>query len=381
MGPDGLGPPGTSAGADGGSEFAVDPVLRRRLRAAADPEGFLSFDRFMEIALYDPGRGFYDRAETRLGRGGDFYTAAHVHRLFGATLAAYFEKVRSAAGAPARFPIVEVGPGDGTLAGDIRTALVQAPSGSRGWEYVLVERSVALRVAVEQRLGPPNVGPVPWRFAPSLAAEGPFRGILLANELLDAFPFLRLEKTPDGWAELGVHVAEQGPLKSEVRAARRTEPVEGLPESAPSGTVLEVSPSMEAWIRELADHFVGGRVILIDYGEEEEALVRKGSAGTLEAIRDHRPVDPLSRPGTADLSAWVNFTRVRRVARAAGFREESYGSLAEAMVRWGVDEVRTRWQETLDPVEAVKVQLAQKSFLFGFGTFRVLELTPAGGSG
>jgi SAM-dependent MidA family methyltransferase len=372
MGPDAPAP----ADVDRSADLAVDPVLRRRLRSAADEDGFLPFDRFMEIALYDPGRGFYDRTTTRLGRAGDFYTAAHVHGLFGATLAAHFQEVRRASGSPAHCTIVEVGPGDGTLAADIRTALQQSATGSGGWEYVLVERSVTLRAEIDRRLGPVSPGQVPWRFVPSLASEGPFGGILLANELLDAFPFRRFQKAADGWAELGVSVPVEGPLRAEVRAAGRTELPANLPTEAPEGTVLEVSPTMEAWIRELADHFVEGQVVLIDYGDEEEALVHKGGGGTLEAIRDHRSVDPLSRPGTADLSAWVNFTRVRRAARVAGFREESYGSLAEAMVRWGVQEVRERWEETLDAVEKVRLQLAQKSFLFGFGTFKVLELSP-----
>ncbi|MFZ0831111.1 MAG: SAM-dependent methyltransferase [Thermoplasmata archaeon] len=380
MGPEDSAPTGTSAGVDGTADVPVDPVLRRRLRSAADEDGFLPFDRFMEIALYDPGHGFYDRTTTRLGRTGDFYTAAHVHGLFGATLASHFQEIRRQEGSPARFPIVEVGPGDGTLAGDVRTALERSSTGGAGWEYVLVERSLSLRAAIDRKFGPAVAGQVPWRFAPSLASEGPFRGILLANELLDAFPFRRFQKTPDGWAELGLRVPTEGPLRTDLRPAGRTEPPADLPGAASSDAVLEVSPTMEAWIRELADHFVGGRAVLIDYGDEEELLLQRGGAGTLEAIRDHRPVDPLSRPGTADLSAWVNFTRVRRAARAAGFREEFYGPLAEAMVRWGVNDVRAQWQATLDPVESVKLQLAQKSFLFGFGTFKVLELSPDGPS-
>lgn len=359
---------------------AIDPELRRRLRAATDREGFLPFDRFMEIALYAPGWGFYDRGTTRLGRAGDFYTGAHVHGLFGATLAAHFQEIRHHAGSLSRFSIVEVGPGDGTLAQDIRSALQRNPESGVHWEYVMVERSTAFRTTIEQRLGASAPGQIPWRFAPSLAAEGPFRGILLANELLDAFPFRRFERTADGWAELGVGVPPEGPLHAEMRPAARTDSPANLPTDAPTGAVLEVSPTMEAWVRELADHFVGGRAVLIDYGEEETLLLQK-RGGTLEAIRDHRPVDPLSRPGTADLSAWVNFTRVRRAAQAAGFQEEYYGPLADALLRWGINDVRTQWEATLDPVEKVKLQLAQKSFLFGFGTFKVLELSPPGASG
>jgi SAM-dependent MidA family methyltransferase len=359
---------------------SLDPVLRRRLRAAADADGFLPFDRFMEISLYDPGQGFYDRSATRLGREGDFYTASHVHGLFGATLAAHFEAIRRAEGSPSQFSIVEVGPGDGTLASDIRSALRPSSTPGAAWKYILVERSATLRAAIEARFGSPQPDEVPWQFAPSVSTAGPFRGILLANELLDAFPFRRLQKSEGGWAELGVTIPLEGPLRSEVREPSRTDLPAGLPAVAPVGSVLEVSPAMESWIRELADHLAGGRAVLIDYGVEEEALLSRGGAGTLEAIREHRSVDPLSRPGTADISAWVNFSRVRRSAKSAGLKETFYGPLSEALVQWGIDDVRARLEVGQNAVEATKLRLAQKSFLFGFGTFKVLELSPPSAS-
>ena len=380
MGPDDSGLPRVPIPSDSGPDRSVDPVLRRRLRAAADGDGFLPFDRFMEISLYDPGRGFYDRASTRLGREGDFYTAAHVHGLFGATLAAHFRQIRRAEGSPSRFPIVEVGPGDGTLAADIRTALPRQSPEFAGWEYVLVERSASLRTAIQDRLGRTEPGQVPWRFAPSLGSLEPLRGILLANELLDAFPFRRLVRTDRGWSEVGIIVPAEGPLQADTRAPASSELPGDLPESAPPGTVLEISGAMEAWIRELADHLAGGRAVLIDFGVEEEALISRGRTGTLEAIRDHRSVDPLSRPGTADISAWVNFTRVRRAAKASGLEETYYGPLSEALVSWGVDDVRSQLEAGADSVESVKLRLAQKSFLFGFESFKVLELSPPGAS-
>jgi SAM-dependent MidA family methyltransferase len=362
------------------ADRSVDPVLRRRLRGAADAEGFLPFDRFMEIALYDSGQGFYDRPGVGLGREGDFYTAAHVHGLYGATLAAHFQQIRKAEGSPSRFPIVEVGPGDGTLANDIRAALGRSPNGATRWEYVLVERSAALRATIGERLGKGGGGEVPWRFAPSFGSAEPLHGILLANELLDAFPFRRWLKTDEGWAEIGVTVPAQGPIRAEVRGPASGEMPSDLPTNAATGTVLEVSPTMEAWIRELADHLAGGRAVLIDYGAEEGALVSRNGAGTIEAIREHRRVDPLSRPGTADISAWVNFTRVRRAARAAGLVETYFGPLSEALVAWGLDGVRAQLEVGTDSIESTKLRLAQKSFLFGFGSFKVLELAPPSSS-
>ena len=379
MGQETPGFPGPSGKNDSPPEPAGDPVLRQRLRAAADSDGFLPFERYMEIALYDPERGFYDRAATRLGRSGDFYTASHVHALFGATLARHAEEIRASAGWPTPFPVVEVGPGDATLAWDIRNVLADSARAA-GWEYVLVERSGSFRSRMGARLGPPGHGPVPWRLAPSLSALGPVRGLVLANELLDAFPHRRLQRTGDGWKELGVLVPAQGPLRLVRRTPGAGRVPPGMPDDAPNETTMEVSPGAESWIRELADHLTDGRAILIDYGDEEAALLSRGSGGTLEAIRGHRSVDPLVEPGTVDLSAWVNFTRIRRAASQAGLVEMFYGPLSEALIRWKIDEVRAKMESKADSVEAVKLQLAQKSFLIGFSSFKVLELAPPGPS-
>jgi NADH dehydrogenase [ubiquinone] 1 alpha subcomplex assembly factor 7 len=365
-----------SAGEPRGRD-AVDPVLRSRLSAAADSDGFLRFDRYVEIALYDAGRGFYDRPEVRLGRSGDFYTAAHVHELFGATLAAHLREIWRGEGAPSQFQVVEVGPGDGVLAADIRAALRSTVPESAGWEYVLIERSSALRSSIEERLRASAPGGIPWRFVPSLTSLGAFRGVLLANELLDAFPFRRLERSSGGWAEQGILVSPEGSLRLTRRPPGAFDPPENLPDKAPEGLVLEVSPLMEAWIRELSDHLAAGRAVLIDYGDEESRLMDRVGSGTLEAIRGHRSVDPLSEPGTADLSAWVNFTRLRAVAGRVGLREMSFGPLADELLHWGLDDVRARMEVGMDSVSAVKLRLAQKSLLLGFGSFKVLELAPA----
>lgn len=355
---------------------SIDPELRRRLQDAADPDGFLPFDRFVEVALYAPGVGFYERGGARFGRAGHFYTAPHVHGLFGATLAHHFREIRAAEGSPSRFPILEVGPGDGTLAADIRDALRGSGDAEGSWEYRVVERSAPLRAGLPNRLGPEATGEIPWRFADSVATEGPFRGIVLANELLDAFPFRRLRWAEGSWSELGVVVPNVGPPVEQERRLEAGDLPEHWPESAPPGTVIEFSPTAEAWVRELSDHVIGGRVVILDYGAEEGALLSRGPAGTMEAIWSHRRVDPLPTAGSSDVSAWVNFSRLRRRAKAAGLHETFYGPLSEALLRWGIDEVRARSEPDDDATASVKLRLAQKSFLLGFSNFQVLELSP-----
>lgn len=355
----------------------VPPALRERWRGLADPDGFLPFDRYVELALYTPGAGYYARPGGRFGRAGDFYTASHVHALYGATLAGHLVDVWTALGSPEGFEVAEVGSGDGTLAGDILDALGQRLPTGAGWEYVLVERSGPFRAVTARRLAArADGGPVTWRQAASLGEEGPIRGVVLANELLDALPFRRLRRAPGGWVEEGVELAADGTARWASRPLRR--PVTGPPlPAAPDGTVLEVSDAAAAWLREVGDHLADGRALLVDYGADESDLVRRGG-DTLEAIRAHRRVDPLTEPGATDLGAWVDFTRARAAAASAGLREVRYGPLSAALAEWGIDARREEMQRGLDAAAEVQLRLAEKSFLFGFETFRVLELAPVG---
>jgi SAM-dependent MidA family methyltransferase len=376
MGPD-LGARSSPFSHGGAADDPLDPALRQRLRSQADEVGFLRFDRFMDIVLYEPGLGYYDRPDIRLGREGDFYTAAHVHGLYGAVLAAHFRELRASEGSPLRFPIVEVGPGDGTLAMDILHALRGSSVHEETWEYILVERSATLRSAIQVKLGPSSGRAPAWRFGSSVGSEGPVRGIVFGNELLDAFPARRFLRTESGWAELGTLVPDRGALHLVTCPGGGTVLPEGLPPAVPTGSTFEISSMQEAWIREVADHLAGGRLLLIDYGAEEDPIVDRGSEGTIQAIRGHRTTDPTAFPGTADISAWVNFTRLRRAARAAGLRETFYGSFTQAMVAWGIDDVRKSLDVNLSADDRVRLQLAQKSFLLGFPNFRVLELAPS----
>ncbi len=134
-------------------------------------------------------------------------------------------------------------------------------------------------------------------------------------------------------------------------------------------------------MREVADHLVRGVFLILDYGMEENELRRAHPAGTLAAVRSHRSLsDPLDRPGETDLSAFVNFTRVRAAARAAGWSELAFGRQAEALGRWGYPDVLAEeLRRAKSPEEEVRVRLASKNLLFGFDRFQALELAPTVG--
>ncbi|HLN51628.1 MAG TPA: SAM-dependent methyltransferase [Thermoplasmata archaeon] len=356
-----------------------DRAMADRLRSAADASGFVPFDRFMDIALYAEGLGFYARAGPTLGPRGDFYTAAHVHPLFARSIGRRLTAVREALGVERPFSVVEVGPGDGTLAdGVIRTIGTAAENGGP-IDYVLVERSGPLRsLALERARTAGTASGVSVRTSAGLSADGPFSGAVLANEVLDAQPARRLRWTGSAWVELGARWEGGRLVPAEARLSRA---LSGMPltPAPPPGTVVEVSPSAEAMVREVADHLARGLFVVLDYGMEETELRSAHPSGTLAAVRRHRAVsDPFGAPGSRDLSVFVNFTRIRQAGRSSGLVELDFGRQAEALGRWGFPALlESELRAARSPEEEVRTRLATKNLLFGFDRFQVLELAAA----
>jgi SAM-dependent MidA family methyltransferase len=349
-----------------------DEVVRR-LRAEAG-EGILRFDRFVETALYSPG-GFYDSDAPPLGREGSFYTAAHVTPLFGAALGRRLRREQERIGEGRAFRVVEVGPGDGTLAFDVARTL---PSSGPRWTWTFVERSRSLRSALEARVRSDAAGlPVDFDFSDSVGERGTFDGAVVANEFLDALPFRRVVRRSGEWVELGVRwTGERFDWADDGAPARI--PGEPLP-SADDGTRYELLERAEGFVREVADHLADGVAIFLDYGADTEELLRGHPMGTLAALRGHRTTDPLDLPGSSDLSAFVDFARIRSSAARAGLVERAFRRQAEALGDWGFGELLEAAVASAEGAEAVvRLRLAAKNLLFGFDTFRVLELASGG---
>jgi len=367
--------PGPSvATEDAGHRSAILQLLNR----VADPDGFVPFDRFMDVALYGEGAGYYARPGSPFGRGGDFYTAAHVSPLFGRTIA---ERVRSVLASLPPGPsvrIVEVGPGDGALGESVVQGLASAPGIPPGLEYVLVERSPSLAGEGFERVSAAGrAAGIDVRASTGVGAEGPFRGVVLANELLDAQPVRRLSWDGIRWQETGIRLGPDG-LTPATAPCTRAVPSPRLPEGAAEGSVLEISPMAEGIVREVADHLTAGLALFLDFGMDQTELLTAHPSGTLAAVQKHRPVrDPLDDPGSSDLSAFVNFDRIRAVARSSGLVEVAFRRQAEALGAWGLPMLleRTLGSAASDEMR-VRVHLAAKNLLFGFERFYALELAP-----
>jgi SAM-dependent MidA family methyltransferase len=277
--------------------------------------GAVTFARFVELALYAPGCGYYTGGVGRVGRGGDFLTASSAGPAMGRVLARQFEEMWEVLGCPRPFALVEQGANDARILGDILDA-ARAPF-LEAIECHVIEPfpllAEAQRAALEGR-----GKTIFWHAGP--CRMPPFTGVHFSNELVDALPFHLLVSDGSAWRELFVAGKEDAfhfrPMDLSGEAA---------PEAArlpvrPAGTLAEVRPAARRWIHEVANVLERGFLMVIDYGMTRDRL-HDGSRprGTFACHHGHRRDDlPLENPGTKDITAHVDFSALVEAGRDAG---------------------------------------------------------------
>ena len=305
---------------------ALERLIRETIRAN---DGWIPFSRYMELALYAQGLGYYAGGSAKLGKDGDFTTAPEITSLFGATLALFAAELLN--GRPLR--ILEFGAGTGKLAGDFLDALAQRGIGVDS--YQIVELSSELRARQQRRLAAhPQVS---WLDAPPTA----FSGLVLGNEVLDAMPVPLLVRSEGRLLERGVGL-EAGRFTFVDRdflqelGAQIPEP-DGLPD----GYLTEVHPQQSGFVRMLGDMLAtgdGGVALLIDYGfPAHEYYLAQRAQGTLMChYRHHAHPDPFYLPGLQDITAHVDFTEMARAALLSGLDVGVYMSQAAFLLGAGL---------------------------------------------
>jgi SAM-dependent MidA family methyltransferase len=305
-----------------------DPPLAEQIRREIAAGGPISFARFMELALYAPGLGYYERSGPVTGAGGDFCTSVSVGPLFGELLA--FEFAHWAGGAEGPRRLVEAGAHDGRLAADLLGWLRrQRPQLDSGLEYWILEPSARRQEWQRKRLA---------EFAPRVRWAGAWAGvpaagyrIIFSNELLDAMPVHRLgwDAAAKAWFEWGVTWEGDQfgwarlPLRPDLPPGDLQIPPELLL-VLPDGYTLEVGRAAERWWRQAAAALGCGRLVALDYGlTREEWPAPHRPAGTLRAFHRHQvSADLLANPGEQDLTAHVNFAAIQRAGEQAGLKTE-----------------------------------------------------------
>ncbi|HET9851239.1 MAG TPA: SAM-dependent methyltransferase [Candidatus Limnocylindrales bacterium] len=320
-----------------------DPELVARLRAEIERDGPMTFARFMELALYDPERGYYTRRDAPdrgPGRTGDFLTAPESHPIFGEVIARHLDAVWATLGRPARFVLREHGAGSGALAAGILGGLRRSGSPLGGAiRYQPIEASPARLEALGLRLAAEGLE------APlEPATDQPEAGAILANELLDALPVHRVEGGPDGellerFVRLGAGGAfEEAPGEASRPALAERLEAEGI--RLEPGQVAEVCLALDGWVARAAAPLERGELLLIDYGHPADELYRPDRGSTLRAYHRHRVhADPFVAIGRQDLTAHVDLTALQRAATAAGLGPLGRTTQARFLADLGVGEL------------------------------------------
>ena len=285
-------------------------ALSEDLAALIASEGPIPVDRYMALALGHPRHGYYMTRDP-FGTAGDFITAPEISQVFGELMGVWAASAWEAMGRPETVRLVEIGPGRGTLMADLLRMAKALPAFAAALDVHLVETSPVLVERQRQVLA----DAANWHRGLDTVPQGPT--ILIANEFLDALPIRQFIRSEAGWRERLVGIRD-GALAFGL--SRDPVPPGLVPEAlrtASPGTLVEICPAFTSLAAALAARGAPLAALFIDYGH---ATSRGGE--TLQAVKAHRPVDPLAEPGEADLTAHVDFeaftTAVREAGLAAG---------------------------------------------------------------
>ena len=365
------------------AELSRSAELSALIRARAEANGgWLQFSEYMEAALYEPGLGYYMAGSPIFGATGDFITAPELSPLFSACLANGVEKLLAAAGGG---DIVEFGAGSGRMAEELFGELAgRAVPPAR---YRIVEPSTALAQRQQARIARSTrtagfVDRFEWLESPPTSG---WRGVALANEVLDALPCDRFRVTQGGCEAIGVAPAAGGfawsARPADTALAQAIEALQSkLPEPMAPGFVSELRLRQEAWLATATAGLAQGAMLAIDYGLPRAQYYHASrDGGTLCGFRQHLRVDdPLAMPGAQDLTAWVDFSAIADAARDAGLAVGGFATQAHYLLSTGIEHELERLAASMTTIESAKLRQGAATLLLPgeMGErFKVIALT------
>ena len=310
------------------------------IRQAIDEAGgSISFAQFMQLALYSPGLGYYNVGTTKFGATGDFVTAPELSPLFGRVVARQCESVLKQL---EKGKILELGAGSGRLAVEILRKLTELKSPPE--RYLILEISADLKARQEELISeelPDLLQRVEWL---SKLPEK-FAGVVIANEVADALPVERFERTDAAVLQMHVTASETGfdwsrKPAPEMLAMAVVKIETDIGEALPPGYQSEISLGLPDWIGQIAKCLDKGLVLLFDYGvSRREYYSRERNQGWLRChFRHHAHNEPLIYPGIQDLTSWVDFTAVAESAVDHGLDVAGYVTQAQFLINGGLED-------------------------------------------
>lgn len=365
--------------AEGRDAWVPEAGTRKKVRG-------IPFRDFMAACLYDERLGYYRSGRVRIGKEGDFYTSSGIGTVMGDVLAAYMARDAFAAGVPRL--VYEWGAGTGRLGLQMLARWSAMPEMERAEpvRYRMVDANPGHRQAARRAAAEAGFGEQVRFLAPELAEEelsaaGPC--VVVANELLDAFPVRRFKRLNGVLREIGTFYDEaEGRFRDCL--LEHSEYADGFASRAhgvrlAEGQEAEWSPDAEAWLDKLCRMLPGGRIILIDYGDcAGELYAPHRMRGTLLCYRNHTAHDdPYVHIGEQDMTAHVNFSSVRKTAEAAGWRVASYSTQKRFLVDNGVLQELRNHRDPNPFGEAARRNRAIRQLLLSDGmseSFKVMVL-------
>jgi len=342
--------------------------------------GWIPFSRYMQLALYAPGLGYYSAGTQKFGRAGDFVTAPELTPVFAACLARQVAEVLDRLDDGG---ILELGAGSGVLAADLLAALDARGRPPRRYRILEVsgELRARQRALILERV-PHLATRVDW--LDSLPGS-PWQGVVLANEVVDALPVGRFRIEAEGALDIGVTVRDGALAWQERPASRGTldalRRIEGdLPERLDAGFTGELRTLDGPWLQSIVTSLERGAVLLVDYGLPRRQLFHPDlSGGTVRCYFRHRQHDdPLVHPGLTDITASVDFTGLAEAGIESGLAVAGFATQAHFLMSLGLDhELAARMEGLGGAGRAALGQAAAMLLLPGeMGErFKVLALT------
>jgi NADH dehydrogenase [ubiquinone] 1 alpha subcomplex assembly factor 7 len=334
------------------------PPLLDEIRRLIAVSGPMPLAEYMRLCLTHPQYGYYINRDP-LGSGGDFVTSPEISQMFGELIGLWTAAVWQQMGAPENLRLIELGPGRGTLMQDALRAAKIVKEFRDAVVLHFVEISPALRAIQERRLTEAEV-PMLWHDKLEDVPSG--ASIIIANEFVDALPVHQAVKQADGWHERVVAVAADGTLAIEASPTPLPFFESSMPRQlrqAPAGSIYEWRS--DAIALELGRRTrTEGVALIIDYGHAHFGL-----GDTLQAVARHSFTDPLRAPGTADLTAHVDFEALAQCAETMGARVHGPIRQRELFLRLGIEKRAAALMAGVSPDKAADIKSAYSRLLAG----------------
>jgi SAM-dependent MidA family methyltransferase len=334
-------------------------ALERSIINKIKMEGPITFEKFMERALYDPEYGYYAAEKVRIGRKGDFFTSSHLHSAFGAMIGRQIREMWDIMNRPDDFKIVEMAPGAGYVCRDMLDSL-RGDIFFTSLRYCLIERNSAMKVKQQDLLSEFS-DRVAWYS--SLEEVGKVRGCIFSNELLDAFPVhivLMEERLKEIYvSEDRAHLREE---KGDVSTTDLIDYFRDFSVELEQGYRTEVNLKIRDWLNSVNTTLEEGFILTIDYGyTSRDYYSEDRNRGTLLCYYRHQMnEDPLQNVGEQDITAHVNFSSVRKWGDRIGLKTIGFCGQGPFLVSLGIEE------------EIQKLAAGSDDYLFGLARIKRL---------